>query len=299
MGRKPKNEIVKKSNALIRGHWEIESIWEPRLVALLASKVRVKDEDFKIYEIPVSEVIGQDYSGRDIKELAHTVDRVMSRVLTIYDTDGRGWTKYNLFRRCRYRPKEGILELGFDPDLRPHYLNLQERFTQYSLTEFMALPSIYSQRLYEILKSWSDKPEVTIAFGELCDMLDVPASLKSNFAFFRRRVLDKAYKDITEREGSSLWFDWEAIRKGKGGKVAAVRFVLAPSLAAEMRKNQKQEQANGEIFIHQQLQRKSNTCYERLTKRGQTCTPQDSDKCRFCVERGRLAFHKKQGSLNL
>ena len=139
-------EIVKKSNALARARWSAESVWEPRLVALLASKVRADDTDFHVYEIPVSEVMRDgERGGRDYREVEGVVDRVMSRVLTIKDEKGRGWTKYNVFSRCRYRPDEGILELGFHPDLRPHYLNLQKHFAQFNLMEYLVLPSIYSQ----------------------------------------------------------------------------------------------------------------------------------------------------------
>ena len=51
-------EIVKKSNALARARWSADSVWEPRLVALLASKVKQDDEDFQTYEIPIRELIG-------------------------------------------------------------------------------------------------------------------------------------------------------------------------------------------------------------------------------------------------
>jgi plasmid replication initiation protein len=286
LAKKQKNEIVKKSNAIIRSHWQIESVWEPRLVALLASKVHHKDEDFKVYEIPVTELMGPHYGGENLKELGAVVDRIMSRVLTIYDGDGKGWTKYNVFSRCRYRSRDGVLELGFHPDLRPHYLQLKERFTQYSLAEFMSLPSIYSQRLYEILKSWSDKSEVEIAIGELCDMLDVPSSFRANFKDFRRRVLEQSHKNIVEREGSSLWYDWEAIKKGRGGKVAAIRFVFNPSKAEELAKN---NQPTDELYVHQQFQRQSNICFEQLMKRRKPCTPKlKTKKCQFCTTRGRM-----------
>jgi plasmid replication initiation protein len=292
MARKPRNEIVKKSNALIRAHWSIESVLEPRIVAVLASKVHMKDEDFKIYEVPVSEVLGTKYGGHDLKELANVVDRIMGRVLTIFDNDGRGWTKYNVFSRCRFRPKDAVLELRFDADLKPHYLQLKEKFTQYSLAEFMSLPSTYSQRLYEFLKSWSDKPEVVAELVDLHDMLNTPKSLRADFKAFRLRVLEQAYKDIVEREGSSLWFDWETIKRGRGGKVAAVRFVFSESKAQELIKNQPPPD---ELFVHQQLQRQSNTCFERLKKRGQSCTPNfKSDKCRFCTTRGRMCLKLRQ-----
>jgi len=286
MAKRQINEIVKKSNALIRSHWTIESVLEPRIVAVLASKVNVNDEDFKIYEIPAKEVLNMSYGGHDLKELATTVDNIMGRVLTIYDSDGKGWTKYNVFSRCRFRPHDAVLELRFDADLKPHYIQLKERFTQYSLAEFMSLPSIYSQRLYEILKSWNDKPEVNIEMAELCDMLDVPVSFRHDFGYFRRKVLEQAHKDIVERDGSSLWFDWEPIKRGRGGKVVAIHFVFNETRAKELTKNQPPPD---ELYIHQQLQRQSNICFEQLTKRKKSCTPKlKTKKCQFCTTRGRI-----------
>ena len=210
-------EIVKKSNALARARWSIESVWEPRLVALLASKVHVEDTDFQIYEIHVSEVL-RGSGGHDYKEIAEVVDRIMSRVLTIYDDDG--WTKYNVFTRCRYRKKDGILELGFHPDLRPHYLQLKKQFAQYNLLEFLMLPSIYSQRIYEILKSWSDKPETIISLNELYEALDAPTSLRK-YSEFKRRVLEKSHKDISK---TSFDYEWEPIKQGR--TVVAIRFIF-------------------------------------------------------------------------
>jgi plasmid replication initiation protein len=211
-------EIVKKSNALARAHWSIESVWEPRLVALLASKVRTTDTDFQVYEIPVSEIL-RGSSGQDYREIETVVDKVMSRVLTIKDENG--WTKYNVFSRCRYKKKEGILQLGFHPDLKPHYLNLQERFVKWNLMEYLMLPSVYSQRIFEILKSWDDKPEVVIPLVDLYEMLDAPKTLR-RFSEFRIRVLEKAHKDILKN--TDLRFEWEPIKKGRA--VVAIRFIF-------------------------------------------------------------------------
>lgn len=216
-------EIVKKSNALCRARWTVESIWEPRLVALLASKIRKNDKDFQIYEIPVAEVMPSRHpGGKEYREVENVIEKVMSRVLTIRDEVGQGWTKYNVFCRCRYRPKDGMLELGFHPDLKSHYLDLQRNFAEYGLMEYLLLPSIYSQRLYEILKSWDDQSGTTIPLAELHEMLDVPESLRQDFAQFRRRVLEKAHKDITAI--TSLEYIWEPIKQGRA--VLSIRFLF-------------------------------------------------------------------------
>lgn len=232
--------IVKKSNALARARWSAESVWEPRLVALLASKVRPEDTDFQVYEIPIAELIGlseKSPSGRTYMELASIVDRVMSRVITINDNEGGGWVKYNVFSRCRYNPERGSLELRFDPDLKPHYLNLQRNFAQYKLLEYLMLPSIYSQRIFEILKSWSDRPEVVISIEELHDMLGTPESLRKKFPDFRRRVLEKAHKDILKT--TTFSYEWEPLKEGRA--FVAIRFIFSDDKRSAARKEKAQK----------------------------------------------------------
>lgn len=271
-------EIVKKSNALARARWSAESVWEPRLVALLASKVRADDTDFYIYEIPISEIL-RGFGGKDYREIESVVDKVMSRVLTIHDP--KGWTKYNVFSRCRYRRDDGILELGFHPDLRPHYLNLQKHFAQFNLIEYLMLPSIYSQRIFEILKSWVDQPEVTIALTELHEMLNTPESLRANFKDSRRRVLEKAHKDITEL--TSLQYEWEPIKQGRA--VVAVRFVFSRRRALSVATVKAADAQARSSARNNRAFKAALACAER---KGHYCTQQDNKAgvCAVCVKLG-------------
>ena len=284
-------EIVKKSNALARARWSAESVWEPRLVALLASKVTVDDTDFQIYEIPIAELIEKSRmrsSGRTYLEIASVVERVMSRVITIKDETGKGWTKFNVFSRCRYRYADGILELRFDPDLKVHYLNLQKNFAQYNLLEYLMLPSIYSQRIFEVLKSWADKPDVVIQLADLHDMLATPESLRTDFAQFRRRVLEKAHKDIHQDTG--LAFDWEAIKKGR--TVVAIRFYLGPK-RFEFERKRKDEQERKTSKARTSTMMAANTC-AKIKKFA--CLERDNKKsvCGFCVKNDICSLENKR-----
>lgn len=270
-------EIVKKSNALMRARWSIESVWEPRLVALLASKVKQEDSDFHVYEIPVAEVMPErDRGGKDYREIENVVDRVMSRVLTIRDEDG--WTKYNVFSRCRYRAKDGILELGFHPDLKPHYLNLQKNFAKYNLIEFLTLRSIYSQKLFELLKSWDEKPEITINLSELFDLLNVPESHKKDFAIFRRKVLEKAHTDINTK--TELRFEWEPIKQGKA--VVAIKFLFSKNFCDAAEKKRLLKAASSDSKKNNALFLAANAC---MKARGGTCDhPSPKRKqCALCL----------------
>lgn len=244
------------------------SVWEPRLVALLASKVRTDDADFQIYEIRVSELLGAKYGGSDIKIIETAVDRAMGRVLTI--RDGKGWVKYNVFHRCRFRPEDGVLELGFHPDLKPHYLGLQERFARYNLLEFMLLPSVYSQRLFEVLKSWSDKPECIISLSDLFPMLDVPPTLQ-RYSDFRRYVLDRAHRDITSKTG--LRYEWEPLKQGRS--VSSIRFVFGGRVSQVVTSKKQASSSQNNALVKKALE-----CFQSS---GGSCSPNSGRKCQICA----------------
>ena len=214
--------IVKKSNAAARARWGSGSVWEKRLVAQVAALVRTDDVEFQEYEIPVAKLLRPGDDGGKIHNLVEeTAELLMSRVITL-PLPKKGWAKYNVFSRCVYDRERGVLNARFDPDMKPHYLALKSHFTEYGIIEFLMLPSTYSQDLFELLKSWCDKPEVTVDLSYLHEQFDCPTALRSNFAAFRRRVLEKAHKDIHKL--TALKYEWEPIKKGKA--VVAVRFVF-------------------------------------------------------------------------
>jgi len=283
---KPKNEIVKKSNDIIRASWTVDSVWEPRIVALLASKIHINDKDFALYDIPVVEILGMNYSGRDLIQLESAVKNIMKHPFTLQISPVER-AIYNLFDKCVINSKTGVLKIGFHPDLKPHFLQLKANFTRYSLTEFLGLQSIYSQRLYEILKSYSGQDYVELTLDELHKALDFPAAMRDNFAYFRRKVLEQAHKEIVDGK-LSLWFDWTPIKTGRGGKVSAIRFVFSD-------KEPKPE--DDAELVRAKLLKQASSCYFQLMKRGVTCTPQPTKKakCKICVAQ---VWHTKKHGEN-
>jgi len=245
-------EIVKKSNAIARARWQPESIWEPRIVALVASKVRADDEDFLTYRIPVAELAGvsdENLRGNQYREIAKSIEHLGKATIRIEGNKPRNFRQYNIFSMCGYG--DGYLVARFDPDLKPHFLGLSEKFTEYSLMQFLMLPSGYSQRIFEFLKSWAGRPEVTVSVAELHEVLNTPESFRKNFAAFRRFVLEKAHNDI--QENTALRYEWEPVKKGR--RVESVRFLFAPGRKtiaeqeAQKTKEAKQRRLSNQRFI--------------------------------------------------
>jgi len=258
--------VVKKSNALARASWAIKSVYEPRLVALVASRVRVDDVDFQDYEIPLSELLGATSDGRTRQLVADVVDGLLGRILTLPRSNG--WAKCNVFSWVEYDGKAGVIRARFDPGLKEHYLDLKSHFTEYSLMEFLCLPSTYSQRLFEILKSWDDKPECKISISDLFTMLDVPETLR-RYPDFRRYVLEKAHKDILDK--TSLRYEWEPIKRGRA--VFEIRFTFR---AARSKKITTAKQTATSVQ-NNALLRKAVACF----KSG-SCAPKNSRQCELC-----------------
>ncbi len=180
----------------------------------------------------------------------------------------------NVVTDCKF--KDGIFEMRFNGKITKEIYQLKENYTQFSLEETIPLRSIYSYRLYEILKSEFDKQnylahkrgenldnsEPYILMINIVDLklklgiidpnenreiinalkksnvdydyinkLSLEASKKTSvtakyndFSSFRRNTIDVAKKELDEK--TSISFEYEPIKAGKGGKVSSVRFYI-------------------------------------------------------------------------
>lgn len=233
-------EIVKANNDLFRARCKIKDVLAGRILMAFASLVDEKDvkenERFVEYKITASSVLnGINAGGDNYKQLRDAAYSLIDQKLEKRRAKN-SFKVYTLFSSIDY--ENGIITGEFHKDLVPFFIAARGVFTRLNLQQYMHLPSIYSQKLFGFLTSWNDKPEKEIELSELHLMLDTPESLQNDFAQFRRRVLEKAFKDITEQ--TNLSFEWEPIKKGR--TVIAVRFIFSRKRALPVTK-QKQNEA--------------------------------------------------------
>lgn len=223
-------EIVKKDNRLVRSKITISSVEASRILANFVACIHADDKSLKrLYRVAVKDFLA-DTSGRGYARVKGLCRELAQATVELEEPDPDGphpiFETGAIFSRIVYR--KGIVEAEFNGHMAPFLLDLQQCFTQYSLIEYLKLPSIYSQRIFEILKSWSGMPEVVISMTELHRMLDSPSSFRANFKEFRRRVLEKAHKDITTHTSSR--YEWEPVKAGRS--VEAIRFLFTPGRKA-------------------------------------------------------------------
>ena len=267
-------ETVKKSNALARAGWPVQSVLEPRLIALVASRVKEDDKDFFLYEIPTTELLGPQGNKDEYKQLREACTRLVGTVIDLPTEDG-GWTVVSIFSSCRHDPRRKKIIARFDPALKSHYLILGKKFyTKYNLLEFLQLPTTYSQRLFEVLKSWDDQVETTINLHDLFQQLGVPLGLQ-RYQDFRRKVLVPAHAYITER--TSLTYQWQPIKHGRA--YVAIKFVFSAGRQAAVVKQAKAKDAQDLSTKRNQALIAATKCYAECKGR---CQPADRLQCQLC-----------------
>ena len=271
-------KIVKQSNDFARHSVNIQHLMAARILACLASTVREDDVDFR--ELTVSAKSILEYTGGgDYKALKMACDKLLNCILERKLNDRGGFQKYTLFSTIGY--KDGVIFAKFHPDLKPFFLGLKSHFTKYDLKEFLTLPSIYSQKLFEYLKSWADCPERIEDIEILYVILGVPEYARNNFKEFRQRVLDKAHQDIMKL--TSLRYEWEAVKNGTGktSPVTAIRFIFSTNGLAESREARKKAR-------NKEIQNERNKLFLESVKcfksRPDCDAPLKTKKCAMCIK---------------
>lgn len=285
-------DVVKKHNELVRSKINISNVDGSRILANLIACVRHDDTEFKdTYRVTVKDFMA-DTSGRGYTNMKAMCRELAKATAEIEEPDPDGphpyLRLYTFFSSITYR--KGVIEARFNWEMKPLLLDLRRCFTQYNLMEYLTLPSIYSQRLFEILKSWANTPEVILSVAELNRLLDTPDSFRKDFAAFRRFVLQKAHKDIHEK--TSLHFEWEPVKAGRS--VEAIRFLFAPGRKAIAEAETKKAQEEKRRRLENQRFLAAIECAK--AKKGE-CDTQDNKRivCKLCVAKGFCADIRRRG----
>jgi plasmid replication initiation protein len=217
------NNLVVQHNKLIESRYKL-SITEQRLIKLLISMIEPQDEDFKQYEIRVSELASLlDIKGGDVYlAIDKAVDRLMDAPIRFYD--GNDKVKVRWLSSSRYQRKKGLALLRFDPELKPFLLQLKEQFTSYQLVNIIKLKHIYSIRIYELLKQYERIGRRRFSVEALRSVLMVGEGEYKQYRDFRRWILKVAQKELEEK--TDISFEW--IEEKTKRTCVAIEFIIKP-----------------------------------------------------------------------
>ena len=148
-----RNELVVKSNDLIRKSRYELSEREQKIIIYIISLIDINDTTLKRVNIRVKDfcdICGITSQTKNRKDIYNTIQNL---------SDKSKWIKFEneevLFRWIdTVSIKRGIISVKLSESLSPYIIALKENFTKYELINVLALHSKYSIRLYEIFKSY-------------------------------------------------------------------------------------------------------------------------------------------------
>lgn len=221
-------QIIRKSNELIEARYRL-SIAEQRIVLLLASEITPDDEDFKDYEIRVSDfasMFGLKSDKSLYKEVEQSAEALLTRVVVL--KDGMDVEKTGWLSNVKYMRGSGIVRIRFDKSLKPYFLQLKSHFTQYHLHYVLNFKCQYSIRLYENLKMDAFKAkngmfQKDFTVKLLRNIFGVEKNDYSLFADFKKRTIEPASYEISDQTDLNIT-DIQYIKTGK--KITDIRFFV-------------------------------------------------------------------------
>jgi len=218
-----KNQVATRSNILIEARHKL-NLQEQRFFLWVISCIQPDDKEFEEYVFNVStfsELIDSPDTN-SYKSLKEVTKSIIGKVVEVPREDGKGIIQVGLISSADYNYGEGTVSVTVHQKLKPYLLDLKEKFTSIQLKNIMPLRSIYSQKIYELLKSRQGLGQRKFSVEELRDKVGLDKGVLSRWDNFETRVLKTSEKEINEK--TDILIKYEKIKTGR--KYTAVNFTI-------------------------------------------------------------------------
>ena len=216
---------IRKSNKLIRDFTTRMTVSQFRLANYIIGIAYAQNEELELeFDIKrYCEICGIDYrSGKNYKQIKADIKKLSDRSLWV-EAFGKPDVEVlvRLINKSWVYNKSGIVKIRLDEDVKQYisalpnqYKEHGQLYTSYEFLYTLPMHSVYSMRLYELLKSWATKnSEEHGHYWTIANLKDLLDSKYERYQDFRRFVLDKAINEINEY--TDLNVSYEPIKQGR------------------------------------------------------------------------------------
>jgi plasmid replication initiation protein len=221
------NSIIKVANDFIENYRSPLTVFQKKLIYMVARQVRTDDEDFQDYIVPVKdiavEILGLPPSAA--KYIYNYINEETTKLFAkpLFKRTDDGWIKFSWFTRLEYIGSQGILKARFSPELKPVFLFLKSRFTKLPYSVLINLKLKHTDEIYALLKEYEGvgKREIDLQTLKTKLMVEYDPAYKKYYDF-KRYILNPCIKEINEKTDIEVSF--KEVKQGR--KVFALSFYI-------------------------------------------------------------------------
>lgn len=220
-----KNYNIIKNNILNSAKFNIE-LFEYRIILAAMSKIKntdINNEDIETIEFTIKEFNDIYYDGKANKVIYTKLKKACEKLITrsiIIELEKK-YVMIQWIKRIDFPKGEGKIAISFHDDIKPFILYMKNNeYTKYIFKNIVKMKSVYSIRIYELLKQYQTIGERTFKLNELKEILGLNKNNYKQYGCFKLRVLEAVKKEIAEK--SDIIINYEEITEAK--KVIKLKF---------------------------------------------------------------------------
>lgn len=220
---KKERKYVVKSNQLIEARYRL-SLQESRVILWLLMQICPDDEDFKQHKIDIKEfakMIGAEVDNQYSK-LRSVTKRLMQRAIEIYNPEKKEWLQVSWLSSIKYQSTKGCVLLRFDPELKPYLLKLKGHFTKLEVADLLQLKSIYSIKIFELLKQYESIKKRKISVEDLRAYCGIQKGKYRHYNAIKLYVIERAAAEINAKTEYEV--DYKEIKESR--KIVTIEWTI-------------------------------------------------------------------------
>ena len=200
------NNWVVMGNSLLKGKSSLTAI-QAKIIRTVIMQTKIEDTNISPYSIKAKEMadllnLKGNNQARDLKKACCDLVEKVVKIET--NNPKKPWKVIPWFGYIEYTESADIV-IQLNPWLSPYLIGLKKHYTQYILEFVLGMNSIYSIRVYELLKM--KLPNDTLPPGGITVSLsneEIRKATESEGKYeknsdFKRKILDVATKEINEK----------------------------------------------------------------------------------------------------
>lgn len=223
---KDKKRVVGQSNELIqKAIYSNLDINDLKLFKTIISKINYNDTLFAgSYQIDYEELdmVGIKKSNR-FATVTQCLKKLSSTFVMVEDANGDPVELGLIKNEFTYPKNTSTIKVMVSENLKPHLLDLKQKYTKYDLEYLLDLKTVGNIKLYEFLRSFLKLGSCEVTVANLRKTLEVEDDKYPQYGNFKQKILSPYLKKINDTTDIKVTFE-EIL--GFAKKVSSVKFTI-------------------------------------------------------------------------